>query len=234
MTVGPSLYEVAALVGEPVRLRVLVSLMGGEARPASELARIANVSPPAASAHLAKLVNGHLLSVERVGRCRLYRLASGEVAHAIEAVAALSQPVGTDIELAATSWRLARTCYDHLAGRLSVELCDAFLAGGLLRVQERLFDVTDKGARWFAEQGIDIDALRSGRRPLARRCADWTELRPHVGGALGAALLRRLLERRWLRQSRTSRVISLTPEGDRALRAVLRHLATVTGAPAGG
>ena len=234
MTVGPSLYEVAALVGEPVRLRVLVSLMGGEARPASELARIANVSPPAASAHLAKLVNGQLLSVERVGRCRLYRLASGEVAHAIEAVGALSQPVDTDNEPAATSWRLARTCYDHLAGRLGVELCDAFLAGGLLRIQERLFDVTDRGARWFAQQGIDVDALRSGRRPLARRCADWTERRPHLEGALGAALLRRLLERRWLRQSRTSRLISLTPEGDRALRAVFRNLATVTGAPTGG
>src|SRR2546422_1477419 len=141
MTVGPSLYEVAALVGEPVRLRVLVSLMGGEARPASELARIANVSPPAASAQLAKLVNGHLLSVERVGRCRLYRLASGEVAHAIEAVAALSQPMVGDIEPAATSWRLAPTCFDPLAGRPSGGLGDALLAGGLPSGQGPVFGV---------------------------------------------------------------------------------------------
>src|SRR2546430_13137668 len=100
--------------------------MGVEARPASELAGIANVPPPAASAQLAKLVNGQLLSVERVGRCRLYRLASGGVAHAIEAVGALSQPVDTDHEPPATSWRLARTRHAQLSGRLAPGFCAAF------------------------------------------------------------------------------------------------------------
>jgi len=224
MIVGPSLCEVAALVGEPVRLRVLVSLMGAEARPASELARIVNISPPTASAHLAKLVSARLLTVERIGRYRFYRLASSEVAHALEALATLSPPLDTDIQSVATPFRLARTCYDHLAGRLGVELCDAFVAGGLLRAQERLFQVTIKGDAWFGEQGIDVDALRTGRRPLARSCADWSERRPHLGGALGAALLRRLFERAWLRRSRNSRAVSLTPEGDRALRGLMRRL----------
>lgn len=223
----PDLSQLASLLGEPARLSILSSLLNGETRPASELARLAGLSAPAASAHLAKLVRGNLLAVERSGRHRFYRLANDDVAYALEAINALaSGPVSPRAWSDPRSFALrnARTCYDHLAGRLAVEISDAFAEGGLLEPAGRLFVLTEAGDRWLDRQGIDVAALRAGERTLARRCKDLTERRPHIGGALGATIYRWLVDRRWLRRSRGSRAVFLTPEGDRALRALLQQL----------
>jgi DNA-binding transcriptional ArsR family regulator len=233
MEVLPDLSHLASLLGEPARISILSSLLNGEARPASELARLAGLSPPAASAHLTKLVQGNLLAVDRSGRHRFYRLANDDVAYALEALNALAShaaPIRLPTDPRSGALRTARTCYDHLAGRLAVEISDAFVEGGLLEPDGRCFGLTDAGAWWLEDQGIDVPSLRAGPRTLARRCKDLTERRPHIGGALGAALYRWMVDRRWLRRSHGSRAVFLTPEGDRALRALLRQL-TAMGAP---
>jgi DNA-binding transcriptional ArsR family regulator len=225
----PDLSHLAALLGEPARLSILSSLLNGETRPASELARIAGLSPQAASAHLTKLVQGNLLAVDPAGRNRFFRLANDDVAYALEAINALaSRPVSprTWSDPRSFALRNARTCYDHLAGRVAVEITDAFVEGGLLEPDGRLFVLTAAGAQWLDHRGVDVASLRAGGRTLARRCKDLTERRPHIGGALGVALYRWLVDRRWIRRGRGSRAVFLTPEGDRGLRALLRQLAT--------
>ena len=227
MELLPDLSHLASLLGEPARIAILSSLLNGESRPASELARMAGISAPAASAHLTKLVEGNLLAVERLGRHRFYRLANDDVAYALEAINALashSGPLPTPSDSKSIALRNARTCYDHLAGRLAMEIADGFVAGGLLEPDGRFFTLTDAGARWLNQQGIDVRSLRAGPRALARRCKDMTERRPHIGGALGAALYQWMVDRNWLRRSRSSRAVFLTAEGDRSLRALLRQL----------
>jgi DNA-binding transcriptional ArsR family regulator len=223
----PDLSHLASLLGVPARLSILSSLLNGETRAASELARIAGLSAQAASAHLTKLVEGNLLAVDRSGRHRFYRLANDDVAYALEAINALaSRPVSPRAwsDPRSVALRNARTCYDHLAGRVAVEIADAFVEGGLLEPEGRLFALTETGAWWLDQRGIDVASLLAGKRTLARRCKDLTEPRPHIGGALGAALYRWLVDRRWLRRSRGTRAVFPTPEGDRALRALLRQL----------
>ena len=226
MEVLPDLSHLAPLLGEPARLTILSSLLNGESRPASELARLAGLSAPATSAHLSKLVQGELLAVDRAGRYRMYRLANDDIAYVLEAMNALASQPARQREWSdprSSALRNARTCYDHLAGRLAVAIADSFVEGGLLEPAGRLFTVTDAGSSWLEEHGIDIASLRAGTRTLARRCKDLTEQRPHIGGALGATLYAWLIHRRWLRRGR-SRAVFVTLEGDRALRDLLRSL----------
>lgn len=193
MTSRYSLASVGALIGVPTRAAILLELMSGKTLPASELARVAECSAPAVSLHLAKLTQAGLLAVRREGRHRFYRLAHREVAHALEALGLIAtapsprRPPSPERE----ALRNARTCYDHLAGAISVALAEALERARILTVRdERAFDVTPYGARWFAERfEIDFAALTQRRRPLAKRCLDWTERKPHLAGALGATLL---------------------------------------------
>jgi DNA-binding transcriptional ArsR family regulator len=215
------LAGVAALVADESRARMLDALLDGRALPATQLAAAARTSRPNASMHLTKLVAAGLLEVEQQGRHRYFRLASPRVATALEALAEIA-PARPPRSLrdATIGERLsrARSCYDHLAGRLGVALTEALVAEGSLVNGDDGYAVTTDGARRFASFGISVDELRRKRRAFARRCLDWSERRQHVGGALGAALLDRLLELEWVERRAQTRALEVTPAGTAGLR----------------
>jgi DNA-binding transcriptional ArsR family regulator len=225
MDVKNDLTEIAALIGEPTRVVMLWSLLGGEARPASELAFYAEVSAQNASAHLARLVEAGMLVVEAQGRHRYYRLANAEVAHAIEALMALAPssketdklPRGQTPDL-----KYARACYDHLAGRVAVQICAALKEKGCLAAVGREFEPTNKGEKLFRDLGIEIRELRQQRRAFARQCPDWSERQPHIAGALGAALMEQMFRRGWIARIRSSRIVRVTTKGKEDIYKLLR------------
>jgi DNA-binding transcriptional ArsR family regulator len=213
------LASVGAAIGEPARAQMLNALLGGRALPASELAAVAHVAPSTASAHLAKLADAGLVVVEPHGRHRYHRLAGEEVAHAIEVLATIAPPLPvTSLRAAnrAGAERVARSCYDHLAGQLGVALTDRLVEIGTL---ERDSLALRDGAR-LAQLGVEVEQLQ-GRRPLTRACLDWTERRPHVAGQVGAAILAVLLERGWISRAPAGRAVRLEPAGARGLRAAI-------------
>jgi len=219
----------AALIADPARASILMALMDGRAHPASTLAYAANLSPQAASNHLAKLLDGGMVLVESEGRHRYYRLARPEIAAALEALQTLAPRVRAIDEPRspeARRLRAARSCYDHLAGQLGVAIAQAMEARGLLSAPAnepagKLYGLTEAGARWFAELGIAPPPAGRGGKPAARRCLDWTERRHHLAGPLGAALLQRLVKLGWVARTPGSRAVTVTPAGTEGLR---RHL----------
>ena len=216
------LAAVGRALGDPHRARFVLALLSGEELSAGELARRAGISSSLASAHLSKLLEGGLVSAQRCGRNRHYRLAGGDVARAVESLLTIAphRPAGGFTEAGAgQALRRARTCYDHLAGRLGVELLDAFERDEVLRRCDGGWDVTAAGRVRLAALGLDLDALAGGRRPLLRSCQDWTERRPHVAGALGAAVATRLFDLGWIRRRRDSRALVIAPLGARELLA---------------
>jgi DNA-binding transcriptional ArsR family regulator len=215
----------ASLIADPVRAAMLWAVSDGRTLPAGELCRIARSTPSAGSAHLTKLVTGGLLAVERHGRHRYFKLATPGIVSALEALAAISEPMpATSLKEAhaASAIRLARTCYDHLAGTLGVGLASALVEQGALVPGAREYIVTDIGIARFATLGIDVarvaETARCTRRPIARACLDWSERRHHLAGALGAALATRLLELQWVERVPASRALKITNEGRRVLR----------------
>lgn len=207
-----SITRIAELIGEPARIRMLAALLNGEGHSASELAIAAEVSPQTASSHLAKLMAGGLIQSERHGRQRHFWLKNTDVATAIESLGALAPP-----QAAATmpELRFARTCYDHLAGVLSIGLRDELLRRELLRKEHRgEFELTERGEQFLRRFEIDTSGLRGLRRSFARTCLDWTERHHHVGGALGAAMLSRFFEMKWIARIRNSRAVRITHEGE--------------------
>lgn len=218
-TSDPDLARVAGMIGEPARAAMLSALLGGQALPAGELARLAGVAPATASAHLARLVEGGLVSRRQEGRHRYYALAGADVAAALEALARIS-PLRPGASPAASSpnaaLRFARTCYDHLAGSLGVRIADALLERGLIQGSDG-FEVTEPGEAWMSTFGIDVNALRQSRRALVRRCLDWTERRDHLAGGAGAAIATAMLERRWLARIDGTRAVRLTLRGREGL-----------------
>jgi DNA-binding transcriptional ArsR family regulator len=220
-----SIPRIANLFSDPARAIMLRTLIDGTMRPAGELACIAGVSAQSASAHLAKLVEGGLLFAEAQGRHRYFRLASAQVADAIESLASLSaaiRPRAPRSVLPAKSVPIqflnARTCYDHLAGEMAVRVCEAMLKARWLAADGRDFRVTRVGEKELAAIDIDLNAARRSRRVLARACVDLTQRRLHVGGVLGAALLDLYVERGWILRARRSRVVTITPKGQDAFR----------------
>jgi DNA-binding transcriptional ArsR family regulator len=213
---------VGALIGEPARAALLLALMEEESLPARELAARARIAPSTASGHLARLVDGGLITGERRGRHRHFRLADPAVAAALEALSTIApvRPVRSlrDATLG-EAIRHARTCYDHLAGRLGVELTAALETQEALRHAGEWFELGPTAARRFGGLGIDLELLQRGRRPLARVCLDWSERRRHLAGSLGAALADRLFELGWLRRRAANRSVEITALGLRQLRA---------------
>ncbi len=210
------LASIAALIGEPARAAMLTALMDGLALPAGELAELAGVSPQTASAHLTKLLEGGLLSVETHGRHRYHRLASPQVAVALEALMLLAADSTMTISPAPRprsrahkdeSLGFARTCYDHLAGRLGVELARALEVNGWIVKMGLEYRVTPTGRVKFEALGWDLPS------PTGRACLDWTERRHHVGGALGRAITSRMLEAGWVVRCASSRALRLTETG---------------------
>jgi DNA-binding transcriptional ArsR family regulator len=206
----------AALIGDPTRATFLMALSDGRTLPASELAERAGVSASTASVQLAKLVEGGLLEAERNGRHRYYRLADPTIATAIESLAVIApRRRASSLRQArvGSGLQAARTCYDHLAGALGVALFEALERQRLLTPE---LEVTRRGVNRFGELGIDVDELAGRRRPLTRRCLDWTERRHHLAGSLGAALATRCFELGWIERLPTSRAVRVTETGRRA------------------
>jgi DNA-binding transcriptional ArsR family regulator len=205
------LASVGALLAEPARAKVLLALSDGRSLPAGMLAAEAGVAASTASHHLARLVDGGLISVATRGRHRYYALAGADVAELLEAVArvAPTQAITSLREgTRAHALRYARSCYDHLAGRLGVAVADACAAQGFVVADA----VTEEGARRLAQFGID---LRPG--DVARPCRDWTEQRSHLAGPAGRALLTGMLDRGWILRDARTRALRLTPGGQAAL-----------------
>jgi DNA-binding transcriptional ArsR family regulator len=214
---------VARLLGDPTRAAMCLSLVGGEARPAGELAARAGVSAQTASNHLARLIAGRILRVEQQGRWRYYRLAGAEVGHAVEALAVLAPPLadpvaGNGLDGAGHRLAEARTCYGHLAGRLGVMLADALVAQQWMEEGGRSYRLTPAGRQ--ALRALGIEMRERARQPAARRCLDWTERRPHVAGPVGTALASLALDRGWIRRLRGSRAVVVTSAGRVALKKV--------------
>jgi len=214
----------AALVGDPARASMLMALMDGRALTASELARVAGVMPQTASGHLAQLVGAGLLSCQRQGRHHYHRLAPPSVARMLESIIEISANDEAAARAVVTgprdaAMRAARTCYDHLAGRLGVALADSLSTHGHIELSPEGGAVTDSGMAFLADFGVDLAAAgRSGGRVFCRPCLDWSERRLHVGGVLGAALAKRCLELDWIRRAEASRAINVTPPGWIGLR----------------
>ncbi len=211
----------AALIGEPARAALLLALMEEDALPARELAARARIAPSTASGHLARLVAGGLLTGERRGRHRYFRLADPAVAAALEALSTIApaRPVRSLRDATVSeAIRHARTCYDHLAGRLGVELTAALERHGVLLHDGAGFAVGPAAPSCLADLGIDLAVLSARRRPLVRSCLDWSERRRHVAGSLGAALADRLFELGWLRRRQTNRSVEITTLGESRLR----------------
>ena len=220
--------RVAALLADPARAAMLWTLIDGTMRPAGELAFAANVSAPSASAHLAKLVAGGLLVAEAQGRHRYFRIASAEAAALIESMASFgaarrprSPPPAPLVRAMPSQFLHARTCYDHLAGEAAVEVLASMLKQRWLVGAGQDFRATRLGQETLAALGIDVDALRPARRSLARGCVDLTQRRPHLAGALGAALLQLYVREGWILRAPRSRIVDITPKGHAAFRRVL-------------
>lgn len=199
---------------------MLLALLGGEAISAGELARIAGRSPSGASGHLRALRDAGLVVAEDAGRNRFFRLASSEIADALEMLARVAPrrpPRTLRQSETARAIKRARTCYDHLAGELGVAVSEALLERRLLRHADDSFRVTAAGRAWFGELGIELAAVERQRRSFARACIDWTERRPHLAGALGAALAEVFFTRRWVRRLPGGRAVTLTPDGKKWL-----------------
>lgn len=221
---GMTLAEVARLIGDPARANMLAALMGGQALTAGELAWHAGVTAQTTSGHLARMTDAALLAVEKQGRHRYYRLASPEVAQAIQALMAVAsggpprhRPTGPRDE----ALRLARTCYDHMAGRLALAIADSLVRQGHVILSDGAGLVTDEGAAFFATLGIEVAALPS-RRPLCRTCLDWSERRPHIAGHLGAAILLLATERGWVARRTDSRALRVTRAGESGFASTFR------------
>jgi DNA-binding transcriptional ArsR family regulator len=214
---------IAAAIGEPSRARMLYCLMDGRARTSTELAVVADVSASTASLHLAKLKAAELVTAVVQGKHRYYTLKGQGVAAALEALNVLAGHPRRAISLpAASRLRTARTCYDHMAGAIAVALHDRFQAlGWLAPLDANGYMLTAAGAKAFHGLGVDVEAAQSLRRRFAFACLDWSERRPHLGGALGAAVLTLALRKKWIVRDLDSRVVSVTAVGRRDLLARL-------------
>jgi len=220
---GIELARIAGLFADPARARILRTLIDGTLRPAGELAFAANISAQSASAHLAKLVEGGLLELRAQGRHRYFRIACPEVADAVESLGSLGEtlrpraPRAPALPRAApTQFLHARTCYDHLAGETAVQVCASMQRARWLAAEGSDFRLTPLGEERLAALGADVESALHKRRAFARACVDLTQRRPHVGGALGAALLQMFLARGWILRMRRSRAVSITPKGREA------------------
>src|ERR1700722_8952422 len=235
-----NLSVTASLLGDPGRAAILLRLMSGLTLPAGELAMTANVSPQTASEHLAKLLQGRLLCVERQGRHRYYRLASSQVADALESLLVLTAPQRhPDAKAAKASTGTiehARTCYGHLAGWLGVRVADSLQERTFIKAHNaKTYAVTSSGREWFealkikvpestiaqkinlpastAARKVQVAASAIAQKKFALRCLDWTERRHHIAGTLGCAMYKRFRELRWLLPVRDTRVLRITLEG---------------------
>jgi DNA-binding transcriptional ArsR family regulator len=219
---GPDISQIAALLGNPANANMLMALLPGPALTATELAQEAGLVLSTASGHLARLQKAGLVTIARQGRHRYFRLADPDVVTALEGLMPVAARAGhmrirtgpRDPEL-----RRARSCYDHLAGDLAVKTFDRLIDRALLVRRGEELRLTERGRRFFAGRGIDVETLGRGRRALCRCCLDWSERRFHLGGTLGAAILDEIVAQGWAVREKKSRIVRVSPAGERKLRA---------------
>ena len=228
MTSNTNFAEIAALAGDPARAGMLHALMDGRALTASELARVAGIAPQTASGHLTRMTTAGLLKVEKQGRHRYHRLASPGVARMMESIMQVASdmtPPRTRLTVGPreVALRSARTCYDHLAGRLGVALTDALVAASYAELTNEAGLVTDTGIDFLVCMGVDRNALlaprtKRSRRVLCRPCLDWSERRWHLAGAVGAAICARSFASGWIRRIDATRAVMITHKGLQVFR----------------
>ncbi|RED12294.1 ArsR/SmtB family transcription factor [Pontivivens insulae] len=217
---GPNIAHLARLIGDPARALMLAALMDGRALTAGELAEVAGITRQTASTHLAQLRDGGLLEGASQGKHRYFRLASAEVADILERLMALSGPV-KHIRTGPRNadMRAMRVCYDHLAGPMAVRMAERMQAKGWL---DSFMVPSVEGNAALSKFGIDLPALHALRRPFVRPCLDWSERRDHIAGALGAALLERMITLGWMRREPDSRIMRFAGVGEAEFERWLR------------
>ncbi|RST54272.1 ArsR/SmtB family transcription factor [Variovorax sp. MHTC-1] len=219
-TADTHLARLAGAIAEPARARMLCCLLDGHARTATELAAVGEVAASTASAHLARLKEQRLVESVAQGKHRYFRLAGSEVAAVLEGLLVVAGAPANEFQPTAPSrLRAARTCYDHMAGTAGVALHDRLHAQGWLHTAAEggVYELTAEGAVALESLGLDIENARRSRRRFACACLDWSERRPHLGGALGAAWLQLSLRRGWARQELDGRALALTPKAKREM-----------------
>ncbi|MFT3674392.1 MAG: winged helix-turn-helix domain-containing protein [Chitinophagaceae bacterium] len=219
MDVLEKFSKITALICEPVRAKILWSLLDGKAYTATELAAFANISITSASNHLSKLLDADFLKVETQGRHRYFTFSNADVAYAVEALAQLSD-IGTTedvIKNKSTGIKYCRTCYDHLAGFAGVQLTEAMEKKGYLKKDGKQYLVTKNGWTWLQLFEVKQSNYSNIRRPITRQCLDWSERRPHLAGQLGADLLQIMLKKQWFKKKQFSRELVVTAKGCREI-----------------
>ncbi|MBL6447350.1 helix-turn-helix transcriptional regulator [Fulvivirga sp. 29W222] len=217
--------QIAVLIGDKARSIMLWNLLDGRAYTATELSVCANISPQSASNHLAKLVDANILSISKQGRHRYYNFKNDAVAQVVESMASLLplQDEGKPkVKPVPPGIAYARTCYDHVAGRLGVSLTESLEANGFIKASGKEYDLTDKGREWFHTLGVDTEGLKQQKRSFAHQCLDWSERRSHLAGALGASMLQVMLQKDWVRKKNNTRELLITPKGKLELSDLLK------------
>jgi len=223
MKEGPDISQIGALIGDPARANMLTALMGGKALTATELAAAGGITVQTASTHLAKLEAGNLLVQRKQGRHRYFTLADDSVGKFLESIMGFAAGRGHLRHKPGPkepALRKARICYDHLAGDYGVRMLDSLIARGAIDAFGDGLALTETGESELTCLGIDVQALKSSRRPLCRSCLDWSERRAHLAGGLGKALLSNFLDKGWTRRTAESRSVAFSPEGERQFLAL--------------
>ncbi|MCE0742177.1 ArsR/SmtB family transcription factor [Bacillus sp. G16] len=222
---NPNIAKISSLLSDPSRSSILLSLMDGRIHPAGELAYLANIKPQTASFHLNKLLEAKLISVEKHGRHRYYRLSNSEAASVIEqllSIAPKEKVTSLKDSKEKSDLHFARTCYDHLAGYVGVQITNSLVEQGMLKKVDLNFEVTSEGSLFFSNFGINEEQQRNKRRAFARCCLDWSERQHHLAGALGNALLVRMLEEKWIVRMPKTRAVKITQSGKNAFEKYLK------------
>ncbi|GAA3756568.1 winged helix-turn-helix domain-containing protein [Flavobacterium ginsengiterrae] len=210
--------RISTIIGDPIRSVILWTLLDNRAYTAIELANIVETSPQNISIHLSKLLGADLLTVESQGRHKYYRLLNEEIANVIEGIANLvpkeKQQKVTDNN---SGIKYCRTCYDHLAGKIGVEITQKLISEKHILPENKTFLVTEKGEQFFADFGIDLAILKKQRRAFAKPCLDWSERKHHFSGSLAAAFLNKMFELNWIRRIENSRAVIITAAGQKGL-----------------
>ncbi|MCY8997128.1 ArsR/SmtB family transcription factor [Bacillus inaquosorum] len=222
---NPNIVKISSLLSDPSRSSILLSLMDGRIHPAGELAYLANIKPQTASFHLNKMLEAKLISVEKHGRHRYYRLSNSEAASVIEqllSIAPKEKVTSLKDSKEKSDLHFARTCYDHLAGYVGVQITNSLVEQGMLKKVDLNFEVTSEGSLFFSNFGINEEQQRNKRRAFARCCLDWSERQHHLAGALGNALLVRMLEEKWIVRMPKTRAVKITQSGKIAFEKYLK------------
>ncbi|EHS59338.1 ArsR/SmtB family transcription factor [Paenibacillus sp. Aloe-11] len=223
MSTKSNVAMIASLVSEPSRAAILTVLLDGRFHTASELAHMAGIKPQTASFHLSKMTDAQVVTVDKQGRHRYFGIQNPEVARVMESLLSIAPPVQIKSFKQASeneAIRLARTCYDHLAGHLGVQIMDSLINKGMLSEDQDGLYITERGETFFADFQVNLTQIKQRRRSFSHKCLDWSERRHHLAGALGSALLDRLLTLHWIERLPTTRAIRITTDGKRGFKEV--------------